>query len=126
MVVTGKRPEIPVTVKPFVSELIQRGWSCEAAERPSFNEIFEELRAHHFCICRDGIHRSDVESYVKWIGEWGKHSADQTRENEVLTQEILQNEPKVNPAPRRNSRADVLIVCVILLCVIVFILRLMG
>jgi hypothetical protein len=59
--------DIPAAIEPFVAELICHGWSANAAEQPSFHEMFEELRNHEFCVVRDGFNRADVAAYVAWI-----------------------------------------------------------
>jgi serine/threonine protein kinase len=64
---TGERTNIPATVEPCMDELIRAGWSEDEAKRPSFNDIFEELRRHEFCVSRDGFDARAVASYVQWI-----------------------------------------------------------
>lgn len=47
-VVLGIVPTIPATVVGWVSSLIVRCLSPESEKRPSFDEIFEELKSHNF------------------------------------------------------------------------------
>jgi hypothetical protein len=65
-VAKGERVDIPVAVEPFVIGLIWRG-SSDPTERPSFQEIFEELRDYEFCVACEGLIRADIELYVRWI-----------------------------------------------------------
>jgi serine/threonine protein kinase len=57
---------IPSDVPPFVGQLIRRGWSPTAAERPSFEEILQELSQHNFCIM-DNVNASEVASFLVWV-----------------------------------------------------------
>jgi serine/threonine protein kinase len=66
-VAKGGRAEIPPDVDKLVADLIQRGWSASPAERPSFRAIYEDLRAHEFCIARGAFESRKVASYVNWV-----------------------------------------------------------
>jgi serine/threonine-protein kinase TNNI3K len=57
---------IPGDVPPFVGQLIRRGSSPTAAERPSFQEILQELIKHNFCIT-DNVGASEVASFLVWV-----------------------------------------------------------
>jgi len=43
-VLSGKRPEIPSSCNPRISELIKKCWSGEPSERPSFEVVHETLK----------------------------------------------------------------------------------
>jgi sterile alpha motif and leucine zipper-containing kinase AZK len=58
--------EIPVWVSEFAQNVMKKGWSPQAAERPSFREIFKDMRTHKFEII-DGVDAVEVESYVDWV-----------------------------------------------------------
>jgi serine/threonine protein kinase len=60
--------DIPRRTMPFVQDLIRKEWSSDPAERPSFKNIFENLRGHEFCIIQEGFDRNEVASYIEWIG----------------------------------------------------------
>jgi serine/threonine protein kinase len=49
-VTTGHREAIPDTVEPFTAGLISRCWDSDPANRPTFLEIFDELRGNRFKI----------------------------------------------------------------------------
>jgi hypothetical protein len=62
----SNRPEIGRIIERDVADLIEKCWSPAASDRPSFEEIFEFLRARRF----DIIPQSDlcqVESYIEWL-----------------------------------------------------------
>jgi serine/threonine protein kinase len=42
----GNRPEIPGGISPFMRDLITKCWSDESAKRPSFKEIWRELKQY--------------------------------------------------------------------------------
>jgi serine/threonine protein kinase len=44
----GKRPEIPDWIHPMIAEVIKKCWSMNPAERPTFEEIYGELRQEWF------------------------------------------------------------------------------
>jgi serine/threonine protein kinase len=48
MMQSGKRPDIPDFVLPFSRELIEKCWSEEASNRPSFSEIWRKLEEAEF------------------------------------------------------------------------------
>jgi serine/threonine protein kinase len=65
--VGGVRNVIPEYVEPFVRSVIERGWRTDPAERPSFVEIYEQMRLNDFCIVKDRFRPEDVESCVRWV-----------------------------------------------------------
>jgi serine/threonine protein kinase len=67
-VAKGERADIPRTAMPFVQDLIRKGWSSDPVERPSFTDIFENLREHEFCVVQEGFDRNEVALYIEWIG----------------------------------------------------------
>jgi serine/threonine protein kinase len=67
MILAGARVEIPKTIDSFTAELIGRCWSQESTERPSFEDIYEQLRQHDFCIMRNVFDPNEVAAYVNWV-----------------------------------------------------------
>jgi serine/threonine protein kinase len=67
MVLAGARAEIPETMDSFTAELVGRCWSQAPTERPSFDDIYEQLRRHDFCIMRNGFNAKEVAAYVDWV-----------------------------------------------------------
>jgi hypothetical protein len=57
---------IPVDVEGFVGDLLHRGWSPTAEERPSFEDILDSLSRNNFSIM-GGIDMQEVESYLDWV-----------------------------------------------------------
>jgi serine/threonine protein kinase len=66
-VMKGDRNEIPDGIEGFVRSLIERGWSPKPEVRPSFAEIYEELKQHSFCIAQEGFDAAEVSSYLAWV-----------------------------------------------------------
>lgn len=77
-VVLGIVPKIPETVVGWASNLIARCLSPESENRPSFNEIFEELKLHNFDIFND---KSD-----------GKLTRKQSRMKHTIESRVLEIE----------------------------------
>jgi serine/threonine protein kinase len=66
-VMKGDRNEIPNEIDGFVRSLIERGWSQKPESRPSFAEMYEELKQHNFCIAQEGFDAAEVGSYQAWV-----------------------------------------------------------
>jgi hypothetical protein len=62
----SNRPEIGKNAEKDAADLIERCWSPTAIDRPSFEEIFESLRARQFNIIK-GSDMREVASYVEWL-----------------------------------------------------------
>ena len=60
----GKRPEIPGNVLSFTRSLIERCWSSDPSERPSFTDIYTELVDQNFRIF-DDVDSKSVASYAR-------------------------------------------------------------
>jgi serine/threonine protein kinase len=63
-VTAGAREEISDTVEPFTASLINRCWDDDPHNRPSFLEIFDELRENHFKIF-SAVDPEPVERYLQ-------------------------------------------------------------
>ena len=69
----GKRPEIPSAVVPFTRQLIERWWSQDPCERPSFEELFDYLVGEDFRLFED-VDFLSVSAYAQAICEWERTS----------------------------------------------------
>jgi hypothetical protein len=65
------RSVVPIGVEPSIRGIIEKGWATDPAARPSFVEIYEEIRLNDFCVVRDGFRPGDVEVYVRWVDRSG-------------------------------------------------------
>ena len=70
----GKRPDIPTSVLPFTKKLIERCWSQNPYQRPSFNDIYDCLVDERFRLFSD-VDASAVSAYGKSICDWEVASA---------------------------------------------------
>ena len=70
----GKRPDIPSSVLPFTKKLIERCWSQNPSQRPSFNDIYDCLVDGRFRLFSD-VDVSAVSAYGKSICDWEIASA---------------------------------------------------
>ena len=70
-IVRGKRPKIPESVLPFTRTLIERCWSQDPSERPSFEEIYDYLKNGDFRLFND-VDCLAVRSYGRSLCEWEK------------------------------------------------------
>lgn len=67
-VVSGIPPKIPANVHNWVRNMILKCIQLEPAKRPSFNDIFEELKMHHFNIFSDdGNEKINISSIEERI-----------------------------------------------------------
>jgi serine/threonine protein kinase len=66
----NERRRIPPNVPKFVGNLIKGGWSPTRDDRPSFQEIFEELEANKFAIL-DGVDSGEVTAFSTWVRAFG-------------------------------------------------------
>ena len=69
----GKRPEIPSSVLPFTRTLIERCWSGDPSERPSFNEIYDYLVGGDFRLFND-VDCLSVSAYSQSVCDLEKTS----------------------------------------------------
>jgi hypothetical protein len=63
-VIAGRRETIPDTVEAFTASLIRRCWDDDPHNRPTFLEIFDELRKNHFNIF-SAVGTNAVERYLR-------------------------------------------------------------
>jgi serine/threonine protein kinase len=63
------RPDLN-KVKPLSRSIIERSWSMNSEERPSFEDIWRELYIGGFDIIA-GVKRNDVNSFLTWIEDEG-------------------------------------------------------
>jgi serine/threonine protein kinase len=63
-VLSGNREEIPRTVEPFTASLISRCWNGNPDDRPTFLEIFDELRENRFRLFRT-VDPEAVEQFLQ-------------------------------------------------------------
>ena len=63
-----KRPTIPNYVSKEYKQLIERFWSQKAEERPTFEQIVEELKSDKFIT--DEIEEEDYRDYLKYFNTY--------------------------------------------------------
>jgi serine/threonine protein kinase len=63
---TGWRPIIPKGVESVSKELIERCWSQNPEERPSFGEIWSSMEKSDFRLL-PGVEQGEVEGFVVWV-----------------------------------------------------------
>ena len=66
-IVNGYRPKFTKFVTDKMQSLISRCWSDLPKERPTFNEIFEELSNHNNELFFETIEESEVQEYIDLI-----------------------------------------------------------
>jgi serine/threonine protein kinase len=65
----GKRPVIPSNIDPVMKKLIERCWSPDPSNRPSFNDILESIAANDFRIIPKAQART-IRLYVTGVQDW--------------------------------------------------------
>jgi serine/threonine protein kinase len=63
--VKGWRPDLSKTT-PLSRSVIERSWSLNANERPTFKDIWRQLYVGEFKVIL-GVKRNDVDSFLTWI-----------------------------------------------------------
>jgi serine/threonine protein kinase len=66
----GWRPDIPAGVTPLSKNLIERCWDVNPKNRPSFEEIWNELYKNHFELI-PGLDRFEVDLYLLYLEKHG-------------------------------------------------------
>jgi serine/threonine protein kinase len=64
------RPRIPEGVEPTSRELIEKCWSVDPSNRPSFDEIWKAMEKCNFRLL-PGANKSDVDEFLIWLRENG-------------------------------------------------------
>lgn len=95
-VANGYRPKFPEFVPEKMQKLIGRCWSEKPSERPSFEEIFNEL-AEDFTYIGEPVDEDEVKDFLSFIGESevGKTS-DLYEENNELRSEVAELKKKLS------------------------------
>jgi aurora kinase len=65
--------EIPVSCGSMMGDLISRCWRRNPEDRPSFDEIFSQFRAHGFNIVANAV-SGEIEDFCDAILEWEHHA----------------------------------------------------
>jgi serine/threonine protein kinase len=76
----GWRPDLGDAFDGLSKNLIQRCWSVNPSERPSFSEIWREIQEANFELI-PGVQESDVNSYLSWVTMEVKFSTSSENEN---------------------------------------------
>ncbi|KAK8883823.1 hypothetical protein M9Y10_042922 [Tritrichomonas musculus] len=67
-VLNGKRPDFVEGITEPMWELITRCWSKDPKERPSFDEIFDELSTN-FSLLDEDVDEEEINEYIKYLGD---------------------------------------------------------
>jgi serine/threonine protein kinase len=78
-VVTGVRPQLPVTMNDTVAGIIKRCWSVDAKDRDTFEQIWSHFERINFQLTPN-VDRARVSAFVTWVRE---HSNIANREVEL-------------------------------------------
>ncbi|KAK8871844.1 hypothetical protein M9Y10_007587 [Tritrichomonas musculus] len=89
----ASRPEIPSTLSTAYRDLIERCWSQEKDDRPSFEDIVEHLRSDDDLIT-ELIQRKDYYNYIEFIDE-SRKSFDSSKRILDLS-EFIQTKSKIS------------------------------
>jgi hypothetical protein len=65
----GERPIIPNTVEPVMKTLIERCWSPNPSNRPSFNDILQSIDSNDFRIIPEAD-STTIGLYVRGVRDW--------------------------------------------------------
>jgi hypothetical protein len=62
-----ERAEIPGGLEDIVADVIQKGWSQDKNDRPSFADIYDKHGQNGFCVDQEGFNPMAVGSYIEWV-----------------------------------------------------------
>ena len=65
----GIRPEFADDVTDPMQGLISRCWNDDTDERPSFDEIYEQLSTDYRSYCKYDLDDDEIENYIKMINK---------------------------------------------------------
>lgn len=99
----ASRPEIPSTLPKVYRDLIERCWSQEKNDRPSFEDIVKHLRSDTNLIT-EGINREDYYDYIEFIDE-SRKSFDSSKKILDLS-EFFQTKGKISEKPTQESTKE--------------------
>jgi serine/threonine-protein kinase TNNI3K len=74
LILSGARPEVPISCGKFMAGLIRRCWAMDPASRPSFEEIFVEFQEADFQII-DGADTQEIAKAVSGVLTWERSAS---------------------------------------------------
>ena len=108
VVLKGNRPKIPSFVSNFYRQLIEKCWSQDPNERPSFDEIVDHLKNNVNFITKN-IRKEDYTNYIEFIGKCQlsfdfKHQILKLDDFINAKSKIDENEQKINEIEQSNDQ----------------------
>ena len=91
-VASGNRPEISAKISEPYKKLIEKCWSQNPSNRPSFEEIVKMLRSDKEFIT-DKIDRRDYENYIEYLDEYMKVYEESHRS--ISIEEFIESKIKI-------------------------------
>ena len=88
----GIRPEFPDDVQASMKELIEKCWSQNASDRPSFDYIFDKLSSD-FSHSSKAVNEDEINEYLATLKEL--HEETEIEKNEKLKEELVQKNEEV-------------------------------
>ncbi|KAK8876598.1 hypothetical protein M9Y10_006816 [Tritrichomonas musculus] len=91
----GERPEIPDRVPEKMSNLIQRCWSQDPKDRPSFDEIFRELSSDPSML-GEAVDEDEIYDYIDMLAEREKEQGKIQKKKHVELNDLKKKFININ------------------------------
>ena len=96
----GIRPEFPEGVQENMKELIEKCWSQNASDRPSFDYIFKELSSD-FSHSFETVDKDEINEYLAMLKEL--HEETEVEKIEKLEEELVRKDEDVKNLQNENA-----------------------
>lgn len=74
-VVNNRRPTIPEFIPDYLKSLIQRCWSQNPSERPTFDEIYQNL-INDFTLSPEEVDENEIHEYIQYLDDYNPNDDD--------------------------------------------------
>lgn len=74
-VVNNRRPTIPEFIPDNLKSLIQRCWSQNPSERPTFDEIYQNL-INDFTLSPEEVDENEIHEYIQYLDDYNPNDDD--------------------------------------------------
>lgn len=104
-VLSGGRPKLPNIVPEKMRQLIEKCWSQDPKDRPSFEEIFRQLSSDFSYIDED-IDEDEINDYLEILEEARKTEAKETQ-NSKIEATVPSNPSPITPKLRKSENIHI-------------------
>ncbi|KAK8844443.1 hypothetical protein M9Y10_024301 [Tritrichomonas musculus] len=100
-VMSGYRPKLNSKIPRKMQNLLSRCWSDNPHDRPSFDEIFEELSSDNFGYLGESVEEEEIREYLSLLGE--ERESPKPADNEDLIMQIEELKEKIRKIEKQKN-----------------------